>query len=815
MALYNQKRFINWFGLMGKYRFSVPTSGLKRTPVKLEIFFPPTFNNYREKLKMRAFFIALILWGIILNSSIGFAQELVGTIEGKVVDSENMQHLVGVNIIIADSDIGCTTDAEGNYKISKIKVGSYRIIYSYIGYEKVISTDVIVRSGRITYVNVEMKPSAINMQKVSVTAGYFNQTEGQPLSATSFSFEEIRRAPGAGGDVSRIIFGLPSQAKINDTKNSLIVRGGSAVENGFFLDNIEIPNINHFPVQGSTEGPIGIINVDLIDNVNFYSGGFSSSFGDRLSSIMDLKFREGDRSSYNIQADMSLQGFGGVVEGPINNGKGSFVLSARRSYLDMILKLMNEKVGLPIYSDIQGKVVYDLDALNKISFIDVFSDDNQKTNQDDALDNKNAVYIDYKYYSNTAGLNWRHLWGKSGYSNTSFAHTYSKTNGKYFQTRDAKPLFDNNSLEEEFKFRNTNHLFFNNDLTLEFGFDAKSFINNYNQFYNEYRDLLGQVTPELLLNQKTRIYKSGAFVNLNWEPVSKFTINPGMRIDYYSYNQEANVSPRLSITYNINDVTSLTGTAGIYYQNIPQVLAAQKDEFKKLSNPKAYHYIIGLSRLLTESTKLTIEAYDKEYYNFPMDPSQPNLFVFDQAVIENVFMAHQNLISSGKANSKGIEVTVQKKLAKNFYGLIAASYSKAKYMGLDNKWYDRIYDNRFTFAIEGGYKPNEKWEFSVRWIFAGGAPYTPFNEEASRQEFKGVFDKTKVNSSRLPDFHSLNIRADRRFNFQSSSLIVYLSIWNAYARENISTYSWSEIDNKVVPEKMWGMLPVFGIEYEF
>ena len=764
---------------------------------------------------MRILMKLLIIYGIFFTVSITFAQELKGTIKGKVLDIENMQPLIGVNIMISNSNIGCTTNLEGNYEISNINVGSYSIVYSYIGYGKVVNTDVIVRSGRITYVNVEMESSTINMQDVSVTAGYFNQTEEQSISATSFSREEIRRAPGAAGDVSRIIFGLPSLAKINDTKNSLIVRGGSAVENGFYLDNIEIPNINHFPVQGSTEGPIGIINVDLIDNVNFYSGGFSSMYGDRLSSIMDLKFREGDRTSYNIQADMSMQGFGGVAEGPINNGKGSFVLSARRSYLDMILNLMNEKVGLPIYSDIQFKVVYDIDPVNKISLIDVFSDDNQKMNQDDALDNKNDVYVDYKYYSNTAGLNWRHLWGKAGYSNTSFSHTYSKTNGKYFQTRDAKLLFNNNSLEEEFKFRNTNHLFFSNELNMDFGLDVKRFINNYNQFYNEYQDMLGQVTPALQLKQNLTTYKSGLFVNLNWEPVSKITINPGVRIDYYSYNSATNVSPRFSVTYTFNDVTSLTGSAGIYFQNIPWVIAAQRNEFKKLSNPKAYHYIVGLNHLLTESTKLTIEVYDKEYYDFPMDPTQPNLFVFDQAVIENVFMVHQKLLSSGRANSKGIEVTVQKKLARDFYGLITASYSKARYRGLDNKWYDRIYDNRFTFAVEGGYKPNEKWEFSFRWIFAGGAPYTPFNKEASRKAFKGVFDETRINGARLPDFHSLNIRADRRFNFQSSSLIVYLSIWNAYARENIATYSWSEIDNKVVPEKMWGILPVFGIEYEF
>ena len=741
--------------------------------------------------------------------------EYFGSIKGKVIDFETKQPLIGVNVLIPELKTGCSTDLNGEYSLPKIKNGSYTIHYSYIGYEKVMNPDVIVRSQRITYVNIEMKPSAINMNAVDVTAGYFNQTETQPISATAFSFEEIRRAPGAGGDVSRIIFGLPSLAKINDTKNSLIVRGGSPVENGFYIDNIEIPNINHFPVQGSTEGPIGIINVDLIDNVNFYSGGFSSIYGDKLSSIMEMKFREGDRTSINTQLDMSMQGFGGVIEGPLGNGKGSFVLSARRSYLDLILDLMNEKVGMPLYGDVQGKIVYDLSPNNKLTFINVFSADNQLMNQDDAKENKNYVYTDYKYYSNTAGINWQYLWGKSGYSNTSFAHTYSKTNGKFYQTRDGKLLLDNNSSEQEFKFRNSNNWIVNNGLKFEFGFDIKNTLNNYNHFYNEYQDLLGQKTPSLVMNSKLNTFKAGVFANMNLEVLPNLTFVPGVRADYYEYNKTTNVSPRLSLTYALDELTSLTASFGMFYQNIPFVIAAQNDNFKNLKNPKSYQYILGFNHLLTESTKLTVEVYNKDYFDFPMDPSQPNHFLFDQAVTENLFLVHSSLLSGGEANSKGIEITLQKKLAKDFYGLIAGSYSKATYKGLDNVWRDRVYDNRFNFAVEGGYKPNNDWEFSLRWLYAGGAPFTPFDEAASRASFKGVLDETKVNSQRLPDFHSLNIRADKRFHFEKTTMIIYLSIWNAYARENIAAYSWNEIDNQPDKEKMWGLLPVFGIEYEF
>ncbi|MDP3582993.1 MAG: TonB-dependent receptor, partial [Ignavibacteria bacterium] len=363
--------------------------------------------------------------------------------------------------------------------------------------------------------------------------------------------------------------------------------------------------------------------------------------------------------------------------------------------------------------------------------------------------------------------------------------------------------------------RNINHWIAGKALKLEFGAEAKFITNNYNQYYNEYKDLLGQNTPAITMNKTLNTYRAGGFANLILKPLAGFTFTPGLRADYYEFNKTTNVSPRVSLSLDMDDVTTFTGSFGVYYQAVPLVIAAQNEAFKNLKNPKSYQYVIGFSRLLEESTKLTIEFYNKSYRDFPVDPNQPNLFLFDQAAMENLFLPHYNLVSTGAANSKGVELTIQKKLAKDFYGLISGSYSKATYNSYEGKTYDRIYDNRFNFAIEGGYKPNESWEFSLRWLYAGGAPYTPFNESVSYAAAKGVLDASKTNSKRLPDFHSLNIRADKRFHFQSSTLIVYLSVWNAYARENIAAYTWNEIDNKPDKEKMWGLLPIFGIEFEF
>jgi hypothetical protein len=292
-------------------------------------------------------------------------------------------------------------------------------------------------------------------------------------------------------------------------------------------------------------------------------------------------------------------------------------------------------------------------------------------------------------------------------------------------------------------------------------------------------------------------------------------LNYGLRLDYFTYNSELNFAPRASLEYKIDEKTTATASAGMFHQNIPNNILVQNSAFNNLKTPKANHYILGLSRMLGESTRLSVEAYYKDYSNFPIDPAQPHEFLFDQVVTTGLFLNHANLIDNGTASSKGVEVMVQKKLAQDFYGLVAGSVSKSRYQDLYGTTFDRIYDNQFNFTLEGGYIPNNDWEFKARWIYAGGAPYTPFDYEASYENNKGIIDTDRMNSERLPDYHSLNIRVDKRFYFSGSSLILYLSVWNAYGRENIAAYKWNEVENQPDVQKQWSTLPVLGLEYKF
>ena len=774
------------------------------------------------KLLLGHLFIAAVTM-LLLVTQFCYAQSdsdsgvRTGIIKGQVVDRESKSPLSGADVLVVGAKLNDATDSTGNFMIPNVPVGNYTLRFSRAGYEALFKTDVIVKPRRITFVRAELAMITIEIEEITVTAGYFSQTKNQPTSAVNFSAEEIRRAPGSAGDVSRIISGLPSIAKTNDTVNSLMVRGGSPVENGFFLDNIEIPNINHFPTQGSSGGPIGMLNVDFIQDVNFYTGGFSAAYGDKLSSIMEMTLREGNRDELDGQLDLSIAGFGAVAEGPISAGRGSWMFSARRSFLDLIVEgIMEEDSAVPKYSDYQGKLVYDITPNNKIMMLGVLGVDGMNVTKENAEDVGNIVYGDADIVKNTFGVNWQSLWSQDGYSNTSISYTFTKYGFNQFETRTDMELLDNNSLEQAFRLRNTNYYRLNESNKVEFGVNAEHTITEYDNFFGVYTDALGDATPEFSMDDTTSADKLGIYASYIWKPFNRLTTTLGVRTDYSSYNDDIHISPRFSVSYSLTDRTSISGSTGVFHQDLPLVILLQNEENKELKTPVAYHYVLGLNHLLTQNTQLTLEVYHKEYDNFPLDPTTPPLFVLDELVYRyGFFFNHEKLVDSGRAQSRGVELMIQKKLAEDFYGLISGSYSRVRYEDYDGVWRDRVFDNRYNFSVGGGYKPNNVWEFSMRWIYAGGPPYTPFDTVASQAINRGVLDQNSINAERYPDYHSLNVRLDRRFHFSHSNLILYLSVWNTYNQKNISSYYWDETENKLDTSYQWGLIPVFGLEYEF
>jgi hypothetical protein len=739
-----------------------------------------------------------------------------GRIEGKILDSETKLPLIGANVLIMNTVLGAASNIKGEFLIDEVPVGNYSVEFRYIGYETVIRTDMIVRPDRTSYMQVELNSAALSSEEVVVTAGYFTEKIDQPLSLASFSREEIRRAPGSAGDVSRIIQGLPSLAKVDDQSNNLIVRGGSPLENTFYIDNMEMPNINHFPTQGASGGAIGILNVDFIEDVNFHSGGFSAKYGDKLSSVMNINFREGNRKEYNVQLDLNFAGFGGVAEGPLMRN-GSWMISARRSYLDFLVKTVSVGSTMaPSFGDFQTKLVYDLHPLHKLTLIGIHADEHNNPDQETAIKNNMVFFGNQDNYQNMAGVNWQAIWSNIGYSNCSVSFAGSSFMEDFYETGSGNLIGRNRSQERMLTFRNVNHLRLHSNHSLEFGGELKVLNSDFDNYQAEYFDAFGNPVPASVITEEIKEQKISGFGSYIFKWSSSLTMTFGMRADYFSYNNNFHLSPRFSFSYQFNSRLKFTGASGIYYQNLPLLLLASMDDSYGLKDLRAVHYIAGFEYLLTASTRMTLEMYHKSYQDFPIDMTQPGLFVLDEVFYKQGYVFNnQQLKSMGNAYSRGIELMVQKKLARDVYGLATVSYFRTRYQDVDNIWRNRIFDNRLILSLEGGYKPSRSWEFSLRWIYAGGRPFTPFETENSQELNRGVYDDSRINDDRYPAYHSLNVRFDRRFHFSKSNMVFYLSVWNVYNRQNVSAYFWNQIENEQGAIYQFSMLPIFGLEYEF
>ena len=761
-------------------------------------------------------FLLIGLLSSLLLSAPVWAQRPVprGIIQGEVVDAETLSPLPGANLILLATSLGAVSNADGDFIIPQVPVGTYALEGRFVGYEHQIITDLIVRPDRITPVRVVLKPGTITGGDMTVKAGYFPSQEDHPLSLSSFSFEEIRRAPGAAGDISRILQSLPGLAKVNDQANPLIVRGGSPMENAFFIDGIEVPNINHFPAQGASSGPIGMVQADFIQDARFHAGGFSPSWGDRLSSILDITFREGSRKGVEGQLDLNYAGFGGAMEGPLPASRGSWMAAIRRSYLDLAVRAFD--VGstvAPRYGDYQAKVVWDLHPRHRLSLLTLWGDDHNHPDRETAVANKMLYYGDQNLLQGTTGLAWRALWTSRGFSQTTLSWSMADYKEDFWETNTGLPLMRNRSQEQIATLRNLSQFRLSDRQILAFGIELHTLRNHYNNRYETPASALS--VPATVLRSGLDGLKSGLFVQHSIKPADQMTAALGLRIDYFSHTRHRTLSPRASLTWQSDALTRLSLSAGVYRQSLPALLLAQHPE-NNLSDLRALHFIAGVERLLSPDTRLTVELYDKEYSAFPVATEEPGYFVVDELIYSYGFYTpRKELSSTGRAWSRGIEAMVQKKMAQNIYGLASAAWFRTRYRGGDAIWRDRVYDNRIIVALEGGYKPSHVWEMSLRWIYAGGAPYTSIDAAASSIAHQTILEERRINDARYPAYHSLNIRADRRFIFSHSSLVGYISVWNVYNRKNVAGYFWNETEKKVDTLYQFGLLPVLGLEYEF
>ena len=609
--------------------------------------------------------------------------ERAGSIHGQVLAAVTRQPLAGAAVVVLDRGLAGVTAGDGRFTMAGVPAGLHRVQIVSIGYEPAILHDVVVRPNRVTPLAVELDEAAGVREAVDVTADYFTAAEEEAVGTVSFNFEEIRRSPGSAGDVSRLLQVLPSVGMATDQRNDLIVRGGSPAENLTVVDNIEIPNINHFPTQGASGGVIGLLNTDLIADVSFSAGGFGAEHGDRLSSVMVVTQREGNRSELDGEISTSMAGVGLLLEGPLAGGRGSWALSARRSYLDLIAGVVGA-IGtggaVPRYSDVQGMATYDPSPAHRLQVLGLGGFDAIDLSLDDRADTD----VVSRARQSVGGLNWRWLWSGDGYAETSIAHTRAEHGVRVTESAGdgTRVLFDNDSREQELVLRSNWRYRPRPGTALAWGVTARRLFGDFDLFDGPDRTRLDTRDEQLDVRAALTGHKAGAFASVEQSLGSRLTATLGGRFDYFSLNARGAWSPRLGLAYDLDARTTLTAAAGVYHQTLPAWLLAQHPDNRRLDNQRANHYVAGVRRRLTPSTLLSVEAYRKDYRELPFDPDDPTALVLStSSPTSGRRPPDASPAAAGRART-GWRGWSGRSWPSDVYGLVSYAYSVSRYTDL-------------------------------------------------------------------------------------------------------------------------------------
>lgn len=762
---------------------------------------------------MRLKFIYVVVIGLLFNISLFANNSNKGIIKGEIVDRDTKQKIIGAVVEVLNTKFLTASDIEGNFFIEGLDPKTYNLKVSAPYYVTTYITDIAVSSSQSAKIIVELKLASYETDEVVVSSDkYFEKPGDQFTSVNSLSAEEIRRAPGAVEDLNRMVQTLPGVTTATDSRNDLIVRGGSPVENFIMIDGVEVPNINHFGTQGATGGPIGMINVDFLNDVTFSAGGFPAKYGDRLSSIMDVQYRNGDKNNFNGKLDIGIAGGGIILEGPIQEGKSSYLFSARKSYLDLILSATG-LTSIPNYTNFNLKATYDLSESHKLSLISLAGIDKINFAGVDDEDDPFLDKTDYAAWQFVTGVVDRWL-----ISNQTYLQTSISTNQYHKDiTVDSlgKSTFKNKSMDIEYVLRSDfSHRFSPTDL-LEAGITGKYITNDNEIFRAERLDFFGSTLPELNYSSIANANKLGAFVQYSKNLFTRWDVTTGLRYDYFSYlNNKSVIAPRISTGYYILDNLRINAAYGIYYQAPPLLWLVTYDQNKDLLQMKTNQFVTGFEYYPAQDLKITLEYFDKIYSDYPNSTINPKE-TYANAGAEYQTLGLEPLLSASDGYARGVEFFIQKKLSNSFYGMLNYSYSIIKFTSLDGIERPSSFDYQNVFTLIAGYKITDELEISAKYRYMGGRPYTPIDANASAQINQTVYDYDQYNGVRHKDYQRVDVRIDYRVELFGWNLITYIDFQNIMNVENIDQVIWNQKERKVDYVYQWKFLPAGGIKIEF
>ena len=744
-------------------------------------------------------FIAfLLLFALTAHSN--FAQN--SRLEGRVIDQTTRQPLEGAVIAIPELKKGAVADSTGEYNIEGLPQGTYTVKFSYVGYAPYEAFETRIESG-VNQLSAELVAQATETEAVEISANFFNRNNQQLSSTKRIGLEQIRANPGGNGDISRVLQSLPGVSGSVGFRNDIIVRGGGPSENTFFLDGVEIPNLNHFATQGAGGGPLGIINPNFIESVDFQSSSFGAQYDNALSSVLSFSLQDGNSERFQTSLQVGASEAGLTFDFPVGE-KITVLAGVRRSYLQFLFRY----IGLPFlpdYWDGQTKVKYEISPKTTLTYVGIGAIDRISVNDRDNVDSEQQNVIDgfpkISQNSYTQGLVLKQLINK-GFFTVAVSRNRLDNSLKTEDpiTGDDNTNFESSEIESKIRVNVQQQL---GKFSLRYGG-----VLQFAEFDADSRVIIGLPdgagNDTITGSSDIDFFRYGAHIGLSRDYFNRrLRTNVGLRVDLNSFTNDGNnpletLSPRASFSYVITPKLAWNNSVGRYYK-LPSYTVLGYNEAGNYQNRDtryigSTHFTTGFEYQPISSLVVGIDGFLKLYDRYPVS-LRDSISLANRGGGFGV-LGNEPVTSEGRGRSYGMEIYGQKRLTKNFYGIFAYTlyWSEFTNLGDDSEYIASTWDNRHLISFTGGWQfrigknNNKTWELAAKWRFLGGSPYTPFDIPASTALYpvrgEGVEDVSQLNTLRTEPFSQIDVRLVKKWFFDKWNFRVFLDIQNVTNRDN-------------------------------
>lgn len=795
---------------------------------------------------------------LLLGISPGlFSQSITQTIRGTIIDKETNAPLEGVSIAVwKDSSLlnGSLSAQDGSFRLEKIPVGRVNLSASYIGYQRIFLPNVLVNSGKEVVLNLEMESAVQDLKAVEISGVRKGETinEMAVLSARSFSVEETERYAGSRGDPARMASNYAGVSGTDDSRNDLVIRGNSPFGVIYRVDNVVIPNPNHFAIAGATGGSVAILNDRMLTTSDFLTGAFPAEFGNAIAGVFDIRFKTGNNERPEFTAQLGMLGAEVFGEGPFSKkGKSSYLFNYRYATLEGLVKLGID-IGtdaIPKYQDLQFKLNFpmkngdnlSLFAIGGYSQINFITSNKLKPELRDIYASTDQDEY-FRAGLGILGITYMHLVNDHAYSKVSLAAStqYNKDNF-YRVIRHVDSLTGNFVVDT--MYNKLNYLLLNTRYTLSFlrndKLSARSAIRygiSTDLYQPNFTDsillepALNIDVPDFRWKKRLDIHDGvhlliQPFIQWKYALSEKISTVIGLHAQYFTLNNRFSLEPRFSIKWQFKPNQSLAFGTGLHSQLLPVYQYFVQDDAgnnynKNLDYMRSFHAVIGYDVFFKKDIRIKAEMYFQQLWSLPVDTAPSSYNMLNEGSGFDRFFPSK-LTNKGLGRNMGIEVTLEKFFTHHWFFMFTGSVYDSRLQGSNGKWYNSDFNGQYmmnalgTKEFKWGKKRLNTIGIGGKITFGGGQRYTPYDTLLSQQHEDPVVVDSLRNTQQFKPYFRFDIKLNYRCNTKRFTHEVGIDLVNITFQKNILRLQYVSPQQPKEEIYQLGFLPLFYYRLDF